>query len=55
MATTSPTPKRQHIGKPNEQAVSEFLDAYFYWKAKKELAKRAKKLRGRNRAAAIKI
>jgi len=56
MAKIPPTPpKSKHIGTPNPQAMSAVLDRYYLWLAKEQLAKRAKKLKGRNRAASIKI
>jgi hypothetical protein len=44
-------PKRR----PNEKALNDFLDRYLWWAAKREMEKRAKRLKGRNRAASIKI
>jgi hypothetical protein len=55
MTRTSPVPTQPKKRQPNQQALNEFLDRYLLWLAKQELQKRSKRLRGRNRAASIKI
>jgi len=46
---------RRRPRKPNPVAVAAVTDRFLWWLTKREMERRAQKLKGRNRAAAIKI
>lgn len=48
-------PRSSRINEPNPRALGELLDRYLWFIAKRELEKREKRLKGRNRASSIKI
>jgi hypothetical protein len=50
-----PAPVPSHTGQPNPQALNALLDRYLLFMARQEQAKRTKRLKGRNRAASIKV
>jgi len=49
------TPRRKRTTRPNPEALAAVTDRFLWWLTKREMERRAQKLKGRNRATAIKI